>query len=158
MLLKLACIWWIIFLLLFLKFCFFFFALFHFVFFAFDSLVSMWISEFILLGVHWLSWMSLIFSIIWKPFSHYLFFQLSFLLFSSSETPFLYIWDAIMSHGFLRLYFSSFFFTSFCSSNWIIPVDLFSVCSVVLLISSSEFFIYIIVFLNSIEFLFYSFS
>ena len=84
---------------------------------------------------------SLIFSIIWKPFIHYCFFQLSFPLYSSSETPFLYVWDAVMSHGFLRLYFSS-FSPLFCSSNWIISVDLFSAYSGVLLISSSEFFIH----------------
>ena len=81
--------------------------------------VCMWVSEFILVGVYWTSWIyRLIFFIKFDKFLAIIIFQtnfsVSFSLSSPSNLP--------IMHMFIRLiesYFLKFFF-SLCSSSWII--------------------------------------
>ena len=146
MLLKLACIWWVIFLLLLLKFCvllcFILFSLLMTVYYLCGSL-SLSFLEFIDFPecvINIFHHLKTLHPLLFFPAILYtllLFWNSLFVCFRCCHV--LWVSEALFFFIFSPL---------FCSSNWIISVDLFSVCSVVLLISSSEFFIHIIVFLN----------
>lgn len=99
---------------------------------------------------------------IWGNFEHY-FFMYSFCPFLSLlSSHYLYLWQLLVSHISLKLCLVLFIIFSFCSSDWIMAVDLSSsspilssASSNLLLSPCNEFFIPIIVLFNSSIFIWF---